>query len=282
MQIFFFNLDPSLSAAELADIHTRSAINETTQLLCGAIHSLFLSSGYWHKLPDHPKLPGISHLQHPCALWTRKSEGNFVWLLDYGLAVCKEYAIRYADPKKPDKQHVYQKLFEQIQTIHLPLMREHKMFPASEFTLPVACMPRGLTKLSHPEYAFLFDDVRCEEIVGGSWSKYPLHLGCGREELNCVIWCYRLLYCTIKQNLVAWKKVPAKLPPWFDYAKVIAEHVDFRKWIIRNKEDKQRVDKEIKKEKSEDKLVSRKQKNKQPTLTTQTKSLPLKKRKLIK
>jgi hypothetical protein len=36
-----------------------------------------------------------THKNHPCALWARKTKGNFNWLKRHGLALCEEYTKRY-------------------------------------------------------------------------------------------------------------------------------------------------------------------------------------------
>jgi hypothetical protein len=40
-----------------------------------------------------------THKNHPCAIWARESQDNFVWLANHGIALCKEYTFRYG------KQH---------------------------------------------------------------------------------------------------------------------------------------------------------------------------------
>jgi hypothetical protein len=36
-----------------------------------------------------------THINHPCAIWTRESLNNYEWLCQLGLALCTEYTFRY-------------------------------------------------------------------------------------------------------------------------------------------------------------------------------------------
>lgn len=36
-----------------------------------------------------------THRNHPCAIWTRKCRGNYLWTINYGLSLCFEYQNRY-------------------------------------------------------------------------------------------------------------------------------------------------------------------------------------------
>ena len=63
-------------------------ILETTQLLNNA---LIVNSKSYAKNPIYRP----THLNHPCTLWAAKSMRNFDWLLDLGLALCREYTYRY-------------------------------------------------------------------------------------------------------------------------------------------------------------------------------------------
>jgi hypothetical protein len=59
-------------------------ILETAQLLCGAHHMTGSDAPY-----------GLSHKNHPCAIWVRTSKANYKWLLELGLQLCVEYTRRY-------------------------------------------------------------------------------------------------------------------------------------------------------------------------------------------
>jgi hypothetical protein len=42
----------------------------------------------------------LSHKNHPCAIWTRESLSNYLYLCDLGLELCKEYTYRYGKRHK--------------------------------------------------------------------------------------------------------------------------------------------------------------------------------------
>ena len=76
------------------------------------------------------KLYKVTHRNHPCAVWTRKSRGNFKWLISYGLEVCYEYTRRY------HRIHKSQAVIEYIQKRYT-----HLEFPSESFINPPKCMP---------------------------------------------------------------------------------------------------------------------------------------------
>ena len=88
-------------------------ILETAQLLCGPIENAPYKR---------------THFNHPCAIWTRKSAGNYKWLLKHGVALCEEYTHRYG------KIHKSQAVIEWCQK-NIPSFKE------KNFTPPPLCMP---------------------------------------------------------------------------------------------------------------------------------------------
>jgi hypothetical protein len=83
MNIFFLSFNPRIAAEHHCDKHVVKMILETAQLLYTA-HEV-LPPGAYKK----------THLNHPCAIWTRESKDNYKWLCQLGLALCKEYTFRY-------------------------------------------------------------------------------------------------------------------------------------------------------------------------------------------
>ncbi len=64
----------------LCDQHVVKMTLETAQLLCSA----------------HNKAPyKRTHYNHPCAVWTRASAANYMWLCSYGITLAKEYTHRF-------------------------------------------------------------------------------------------------------------------------------------------------------------------------------------------
>ncbi|GHM58886.1 MAG: hypothetical protein sL5_09870 [Candidatus Mesenet longicola] len=98
MNIFILDKDPIIAAQMLCDKHVVKMPLETAQLLC---------SVFWVSLNNQISLSQIpyklTHHNHPCSIWSRQSQANFSWLVDYGIAICKEYSFRYNKIHKSEK-----------------------------------------------------------------------------------------------------------------------------------------------------------------------------------
>jgi len=92
MNIFFLDWDVNKSAKDHCDKHVVKMILETAQLLCGVHH---IDSHNTSHVPYK-----LSHKNHPCAIWTRSSLSNYLYLCELGLALCKEYTNRYGKRHK--------------------------------------------------------------------------------------------------------------------------------------------------------------------------------------
>ena len=124
MNIFFLDFDTKKCAKYHCDKHVVKMILETAQLLCGV-----------HHVTDHvtdkvtPQVPyKLSHKNHPCAIWTRESLSNYLYLCDLGLELCKEYTYRYG------KRHKSQDVIEWC------LMNKPDIVD-KDFTTPPKAMP---------------------------------------------------------------------------------------------------------------------------------------------
>ena len=95
MNIFFLDFNTKKCAEYHCDKHVVKMILETAQLLCG-VHWVIGSEAPYK----------LSHKNHPCAIWTRSSLSNYLYLCDLGLELCKEYTYRY------DKKHKSQDVIE--------------------------------------------------------------------------------------------------------------------------------------------------------------------------
>ena len=84
MNIFVTNTCPIKSAIILDDKRLIKMVLETTQLL-----STTLSILGSEKAPYKP-----THKNHPCSVWVRESLDNFLWCVEYGLALCDEYTLQ--------------------------------------------------------------------------------------------------------------------------------------------------------------------------------------------
>lgn len=103
MNIFFLHLNPRKCAKWHVDRHCVKMILEYAQLLCTAI---WLAGGKAHCKPTHKN--------HPCAIWARKTRGNWLWLKELALALCHEYTFRY------EKIHALEKIIEDLEVPDLP------------------------------------------------------------------------------------------------------------------------------------------------------------------
>ena len=95
MNIFVLDTDPKTCAVYHNDKHVVKMILETAQLLCGV---------HWVLGSEAPYK--LSHKNHPCAIWSRESLSNYLYLCDLGLELCKEYTYRYG------KRHKSQDIIE--------------------------------------------------------------------------------------------------------------------------------------------------------------------------
>ena len=84
MNIFVLDKNPQNAAIMMCDKHVVKMIVETAQMMCTVIAS------QGHETPYRP-----THKNHPCTLWAGKSRGNWNWLIDHGMALCREYTHRY-------------------------------------------------------------------------------------------------------------------------------------------------------------------------------------------
>lgn len=83
MNIFILDYDLRKCAKYHNDKHVVKMILETAQLLCSA---------HWEKGSEAPYKK--THSNHPCAVWTRESKQNYIWLCKLGLQLCKEFEFR--------------------------------------------------------------------------------------------------------------------------------------------------------------------------------------------
>jgi hypothetical protein len=120
MNIFFLDENPILSAQYHVDKHVVKMILETAQLLCSVHHVTD---------QDTDQVPyKLSHKNHPCAIWARKSLSNYLYLCELGLELSKEYTHRYG------KQH-------KSEMVILWCIMNKPNIPDIGFTEPAKAMP---------------------------------------------------------------------------------------------------------------------------------------------
>lgn len=106
MNIFVIDDDPIIAARSLCDKHVVKMILESAQLLSTAHHiidgeELPAVKGSKKKRYKHHSqyrdsiLYRITHINHPCTIWTRETAENYNWLFLHFMEMCKEYTRRY-------------------------------------------------------------------------------------------------------------------------------------------------------------------------------------------
>lgn len=89
MNIFVTDTCPIKSAQALDDKRVIKMILESAQMLSTAIHMCGGTGPY-----------KMTHVNHPCSVWARKSQANYYWLLNHFSALCDEYSTRYGKVHK--------------------------------------------------------------------------------------------------------------------------------------------------------------------------------------
>jgi len=122
MNIFYLHNDPKVCAEMHNDKHCIKMILEYAQLLSTAHRVLdgTLSVGLSetgrkqsrYVLSDgrESELYVATHINHPSAIWVRKSYENYEWLYTMFIELMKEYTYRYG------KNHACEKLIESLYT----------------------------------------------------------------------------------------------------------------------------------------------------------------------
>lgn len=82
MNIFASDESPVISAEHLDDRRVIKMITETAQILSTTLRSLGATDD---------RLYRSTHRHHPCVVWAGKSDNNFKWLIQHGLAMGDVY-----------------------------------------------------------------------------------------------------------------------------------------------------------------------------------------------
>jgi len=116
MNTFILSLDPKEAARFHCNKHVVKMILESAQMLCAA-HWLHLLESKGKTLKDFKRIRDaqqwayentakdlqppwkMSHLRHPCTVWTAENISNYNWQLRLCQSLLEEYTMRY------DKRH---------------------------------------------------------------------------------------------------------------------------------------------------------------------------------
>lgn len=116
MNIFILDYDIEKCAQYHCDKHVVKMILEYAQLLC-TTHHIAISR---LEIPYRK-----THQNHPVAIWARNSLTNYIWLVNLGLELCKEYTYRYG------KIHKTQKVIEWCSD-NLPNIKDFGLTPFAQ------------------------------------------------------------------------------------------------------------------------------------------------------
>lgn len=121
MNIFYLDPKPKKAAEYHCDKHVVKMCLEYAQLLSSAIH--VTDPDLAKRIPTY----ALTHKNHPCAIWTRSSSANFLWLADLAVELGMEYTRRYGRRHKS--------IVEIVENLEFPDL------PNLPFTEPPQCMP---------------------------------------------------------------------------------------------------------------------------------------------
>ena len=127
MNIFYLDHEVNKCAKMHNDKHVIKMILEYAQLLSTAHRYLdgtpndIRSATTGRKqvryiLPDsrNDLLYSATHINHPSAVWVRQSVGNYMWLSNLLVELCKEYSYRYGKVHKCERDGLVQMLHDCI------------------------------------------------------------------------------------------------------------------------------------------------------------------------
>jgi hypothetical protein len=112
MNIFILDIDPPTAAKYHCDKHVCKMILESGQMLCtahwvkwleklGKTRSDFrlvrdIQNYLFQNIPENSQPPWkLTHMNHPCSIWTRESYSNYAWHLDLMRNLLSEFGDRY-------------------------------------------------------------------------------------------------------------------------------------------------------------------------------------------
>lgn len=120
MNIFYLDKDPKKAAKYHCDKHVVKMILESAQLLSSAHYKnkirVFPKGSYNKNNPQG--IYKLTHENHPCSKWVKKSSGNYLWLCELADNLLKQYTLRY---KKKHACHSMIEWFKEFIPNHIPI-----------------------------------------------------------------------------------------------------------------------------------------------------------------
>lgn len=90
MNIFVVDNNPEISARSLCNRHVVKMVSESCKMLSLALRNKWNEEGVPYYVYE-----GSGYLNHPCSVWTRKTESNFAWLSLHAYFLIDEYEKRF-------------------------------------------------------------------------------------------------------------------------------------------------------------------------------------------
>lgn len=177
MNLFALDEDPRMAARWHCDAHVRKMLLEYTQQLTCAYHAALGvrttrdmlrtqdTSGFRSLFADFPRhLPyRPTHFNHPCAVWTRETTGNFGWVLELALSLAAEFRRRWG------KEHAAEVILSWMFANDVPMSVTEG--PLSAF---VQCMPTDAKIADRPVEAYRRLYVRKASNFSMRWTNSDL------------------------------------------------------------------------------------------------------------
>ena len=185
MNVFYLHNDPWQCAREHCDKHVVKMVIEYAQLLSTA-HRIVDGVEYEGRtqtgrrvrrwtLPDPSDEAVVykaSHINHPSAVWARKNDKNYIWLLELWYALSYEYEHRYG------REHL---TFTKLKDV---LNRVPTNMPEGEFSDPPPAMPDYCKRPDSVEsYKFYYIN---EKKSFAKWTKRPIPKWFDSESEQCL------------------------------------------------------------------------------------------------
>ena len=135
MNIFFLDKNPNVAAVLQCDKHVVKMVVETAQMLSTAARRHGKALGY-----------KSAYANHPMTLWVGDDLHNYVWTVEHGKALAREYTARFGKMHKSES-----------------VIKELDVFwgKPKQITIPPLCMP---------------DEYKCDDFVEAYNSYYKAKL----------------------------------------------------------------------------------------------------------
>lgn len=115
MNIFVTSECPLWSARWLDDKRVGKMLMEANQMLSQAVKSVADKEKWISYVSPECLVVGTAYSNHPCTLWVRESQGNFLWLVAHAKELAHQFSKRFG------KGHASAKRTENIANLYFSL-----------------------------------------------------------------------------------------------------------------------------------------------------------------